>query len=53
MRLVVSLAIAATLAACSGGNDSVTDLGPVCAEQSALAQNGTTAGGQITITCPN
>lgn len=53
MRLFVCILVAATLAGCisRGGPDNA--LAPVCAEQSALARNGTTAGGQITITCPN
>jgi hypothetical protein len=52
MRLFVCILFAATLAACSSTNrDNSVDT--VCAEQAALAQNGTTAGGRMTITCPN
>jgi hypothetical protein len=52
MRLFVCVLVAATLAACSSRSDD-NNLNLVCAEQSALAQNGTTDGGRITITCPN
>ncbi|WP_225028442.1 hypothetical protein [Xinfangfangia pollutisoli] len=43
------------LAACGPGVGQLQHeetLDAVCAEQSALAQAGTTDGGQITITCP-
>ncbi len=52
MRIVLSILVLATLAACSGRSDD-NNLDTVCAEQSALARNGTVDGGQITITCPN
>ncbi len=52
MRVLVCVLVAAMLSACasSGGPDNSVDA--VCGEQSAMARNGTTAGGQITITCP-
>lgn len=61
MRLsLLSPALAAllALAACaggtssSGGPDNDDQFYPNCAEQADLARNGTTDGGQITITCP-
>jgi hypothetical protein len=52
MRLFVCILFAATLAACSSTNRD-NNVQTVCAEQAALAQNGTTDGRLITITCPN
>jgi hypothetical protein len=52
MRLFACILVAATLAACSSNNTD-NNVQTVCAEQAALAQNGTTAGGRMTITCPN
>jgi hypothetical protein len=52
MRIVLLVAGFAILSACSSG-DGDRSVAVVCAEQSALAQNGTTDGGRITITCPN
>jgi hypothetical protein len=53
MRLIlVSLFVTAAVSACSGRSGD-NNLATVCAEQSALAQNGTTTGSAITITCPN
>jgi len=43
--------IAALLSACSDRNPH-NDPGPVCDQQSAMAQSGKVGGGDIIITCP-
>lgn len=53
MRFIVPVVVVALLAACSGGSGKDNSVDVVCAEQAALAQNGTVDGGKITITCPN
>lgn len=56
MRLTLSITCLLALSGCggTGANGGSGDNHPeVCAEQNALARNGLTTGGQISIACPD
>jgi len=52
MRLTLLAVLALAGCASSGGPDNDDQFDANCAEQAAMAQNGTTEGASITITCP-
>ena len=52
MRLTLIALLALAGCASSGGPDNDPQFDANCAEQAAMAQNGTTEGAKITITCP-
>lgn len=52
LAALLALSACSTGSSSSGGPNNDDQFYPNCAEQAELAKNGTTAGGQITITCP-
>lgn len=51
-KVVFGSAVLLALAACGGTQEDFMSPEQVCAEQAALARNGTVDGQAITITCP-
>ena len=52
LRMTAPLVLIATLLSACADRNPQNDPGPICAEQSAMAQAGKVGGGDITITCP-